>query len=112
MVKSHLALAKEFQGRSYNMMIAHTTIVFMRYIMLALESRNSIDPRTIGQLFFHVCAEVEDIKFSTSMSLILELLEKILNKTPVISEEIAKQIMNVFLDSLPSIWIQKLRLNA
>ena len=30
------------------MMLSHTTIVFMRYAMLALESRNSCDPRTIG----------------------------------------------------------------
>lgn len=43
-----MANAKEFQGRSYNMMIAHTTIVFMRYAMLALESRNATDDRTIG----------------------------------------------------------------
>ncbi len=34
MCKSFLNLAKEFQGRSYDSMIAHTTIVFCRYIML------------------------------------------------------------------------------
>jgi len=28
--KSHLALAKEFQGRSYDMQVAATTIVFLR----------------------------------------------------------------------------------
>jgi len=33
-IKSHLSLAKEFQGRSYDMMLAYTTIVFMRYSML------------------------------------------------------------------------------
>ena len=112
MVKSYLALAKEFQGRSYNMMIAHTTIVFMRYAMLSLESRNSTDQRTIGELFFYVCDEAEDIKFSTSMFLILELLKKILNESPVISQEIANQIMDAFIDALPSIWKQKLRLSA
>jgi hypothetical protein len=112
MIKSYLALAKEFQGRSYNMMIAHTTIVFMRYAMLSLESRNSTDQRTIGELFFYVCDEAEDIKFSTSMFLILELLKKILNESPVISQEIANQIMDAFIDALPSIWKQKLRLSA
>ena len=48
MCKSYLSLSKEFQGRSYDMMTAHTTIVFMRYIMLALEARNSTDHRTVG----------------------------------------------------------------
>jgi hypothetical protein len=67
-VKSYLALAKEFQVRSYNMMLAHTTIVFMRYAMLALESRNSSDPRTIGDLFFYMCDEAEDIKVQPGKS--------------------------------------------
>ena len=76
-IKSFLALAKEFQGRSYDMMLAHTTIVFMRYAMLSLESRNSNDPRTIGDLFYYMCDEAEDIKFSTSLMLVIELLRNI-----------------------------------
>jgi hypothetical protein len=111
-VKSYLALAKEFQGRSYDMMIAHTTIVFMRYAMLALESRNSNDPRTIGDLFFYMCDEAEDIKFSTSLMLMIELLRKVLNENPVISEEIAHQIMDAFILALPVVWRQKLKLSA
>lgn len=33
--KSLLRLQKEFQGRSYDLLISHTTIVFSRYILLA-----------------------------------------------------------------------------
>lgn len=61
--KSFLNLAKEFQGRSYDSMVAHTTIVFCRYIFLALESRESKDPRTLGNLFYYYCDELEDISF-------------------------------------------------
>jgi hypothetical protein len=111
-VKSYLALAKEFQGRSYDMMLAHTTIVFMRYAMLALESRNSNDSRTIGDLFFYMCDEAEDIKFSTSLMLMIELLRKILNENPIISEEIAYQIMDAFILALPAVWKQNLKLSA
>jgi hypothetical protein len=111
-IKSHLALAKEFQGRSYDMMLAHTTIVFMRYVMLALEARNSSDPRTIGEMFFYMCDEAADIKFSMSLMLVLELLKKILNDNPVISEEIAHQIMDTFILALPTVWKQKLKLSA
>jgi hypothetical protein len=111
-VKSYLALAKEFQGRSYDMLIAHTTIVFMRYAMLALESRNSKDPRTIGDLFFYMCDEAEDIKFSMSLMLILELLKKILNENPIVSEEFAYQIMDAFILALPAVWKQKLKLGV
>lgn len=110
--KSYLALAKEFQGRSYDMMLAHTTIVFMRYAMLALESRNSNDLRTIGDLFYYICDEAEDIKFSTSLMFMIELLRKILNEIPIISEEIAHQIMDAFILALPEVWTQKLKLSA
>lgn len=110
--KSYLALAKEFQGRSFDMMIAHTTIVFMRYAMLALESRNSNDQRTIGDLFYYFCDEMEDIKFSMSLMLIVDLLRKILYDNPVISEELAHQIIDAFILGLPQIWREKLKLSA
>lgn len=111
-IKSYLALAKEFQGRSYDMMLAHTTVVFMRYAMLALESRNSIDSRTIGDLFYYLCDEVEDIKFSTSLMLVIELLRNILKENPIISEEIAHQIMDAFILALPEVWTHRLKLSA
>lgn len=43
--KSHLGLTKEFQCRSYDSMTTHTTIVFLRYMMLAVSSRESEDDR-------------------------------------------------------------------
>ena len=110
--KSYLALAKEFQGRSYDMMLAHTTIVFIRYAMLAMESRNSNDPRTIGDLFYFFCDEVEDIKFSLSLMLIVDLLKKILYENPVISKELAHQIIDAFILGLPQIWREKLKLST
>jgi hypothetical protein len=112
MIKSYLALAKEFQGRNYDMMFGHTTIVFMRYAMLALESRKSTDPRTIGDLFFHMCDEAEDIKFSTALMLIMDILKKILTDNPVISEEVAHQIMDAFIYALPAFWKQNLKFSA
>lgn len=112
MVKSYLALAKEFQGRSYDMMFSHTTIVFMRYAMLALEARNSTDLRTIGDLFFHMCDEAEDIKFSTALMLVMDIFKQILADNPVLSEEIAHQIMDAFINALPVVWKQKLKFCA
>jgi hypothetical protein len=74
MTKSYLRLVKEFQGRSYDSMVAHTTIVFIRYIMLSIESRCCKDPRTIGKLFFTCCDEMEDITLVESVRLIMSLL--------------------------------------
>jgi len=112
MCKSYLSLSKEFQGRSYDMMTAHTTIVFMRYIMLALEARNAADHRTVGGFFYEICDEVKDIRFSEALLLILNLLARALAVYPVISEEMAAVIINTVFSGLPSVWKQKLQLSA
>jgi len=78
--KSFLNLAREFQGRSYDSMVAHTTIVFCRYIMLALESRESKDPKTLGNLFYLCCDELQDISFYEAFQLILTMLKNSLQK--------------------------------
>jgi hypothetical protein len=61
MIKSHLKLGKEFEGRSYDMMISHTTIVFSRYLILEWERRNNNDDRTFGGMFYLFCDEVKDM---------------------------------------------------
>ncbi len=112
MCKSYLSLCKEFQGRSYDMMTAHTTIVFMRYIMLSLEARNSVDHRTVGGLFYLICDEIEDIRFAEALSILLELLKRALAEFPVISEKMAETFLSSFFNSLPSAWKSKLQLSA
>ncbi|WP_168190139.1 hypothetical protein [Caloramator sp. E03] len=52
MNESFLKLGKEFQSCSYDSMVAHTSIVFTKYIMLLIENRNIKDLRTIAGLFF------------------------------------------------------------
>ncbi|MFS0614222.1 transposase [Lederbergia ruris] len=53
--KSLLKLQKEFQSRSYNALISHTTIVFTRYIVLSWQNRCSTDDRTLGGMFYELC---------------------------------------------------------
>jgi hypothetical protein len=48
MAKSHLKLGTEFQGRSFDMMISHTTIVFTRYLLLEWERRENTVERSLG----------------------------------------------------------------
>lgn len=110
--KSYLALAKEYQGRSYDMQVAATTIVFLRYAMLSMEARNATDDRTIGDLFFYIKEELEDIKLSQSLMLLVNALRQALNKLPLISQEMANIIMDTFLDTIPQPLRQKLLLCA
>jgi hypothetical protein len=108
MCKSHLQLAKEFQGRSYDAMVAHTTIVFCRYIMLAMEKRNSEDDRTFGELFYLCCDEIQDIKFSTAIQLLLEMLVEHLRNYQISTDDAIHMFLSNFISALPPYYKGKL----
>ncbi|MDF1591852.1 MAG: transposase [Desulfobacterales bacterium] len=73
MAKQHLKLAKEIQCRDFDALIAHTSIVFMRYMFLAYQCRVETDHRTFGDLFYFCCDEVSDISFIEALYRILTL---------------------------------------
>ena len=102
MNKSYLRLAKEFQGRSYDMMFAHTTIVFTRYIMLSLKARTNKDSRTFGGIFFEYCDELSDIKFMEALLLIIDLLKQSLHDCLKITEEKINKLLDYFFGLLPN----------
>jgi hypothetical protein len=110
MNKSFLKLGKEFQCRSYDSMIAHTSIVFTRYIMLSIENRNNQDLRTIGGLFYHCCDEMQDVKFCEALQLIIDTLKNVLNEKIMLSKEIISSIIDSFIEALPSYIKEKLSL--
>ena len=83
------------------MMVAHTTIVFSRYIMLAVENRNNTDLRTIGALFYYCCDELEDIKFFEALQLIIEAIKLTLQKKLFLSKETINEFLSYFVSSLP-----------
>ncbi len=61
MAKSLLGIPREYQGRSYEGCIDHITLVCIRYQWLATEARTAEDVRTLGDLFFVQCQELEDL---------------------------------------------------
>jgi len=73
MAKQHLNLAKEMQCREYDALVAHTTIVFMRYMFLADQNRIETDDRTFGELFYACCQEISDISFVEALYRIMIL---------------------------------------
>ena len=108
--KSYLALAKEYQGRSYDLQVAATSIVFLRYAMLAVETRNEQDERTIGDLFYYLREEMADLKLSQSLMLLVDTLREVLKTVPLLSQELANEIMDAFLNAIPHPLKQRLLL--
>ena len=109
--KSFLNLAKEFQGRSYDSMVAHTKIVFCRYIMLALENREARTPRTLGNLFYLCCDELKDISFTEAFQLILTILKNTLKKYLTITDRALQDLIQEFISCLPAFLKGRLQLS-
>jgi len=98
--KSYLNLAKEFQGLSYDLIIAHTAIVMTRYIILASDKRHNQDPRTITEMFHSSYDEMVDVTFARAMTLILETLHSTLHECIFLSEAEISLIIDSFIDGI------------
>jgi DDE superfamily endonuclease/Archaeal putative transposase ISC1217 len=110
MAKSFLNLAKEFQSRSFDALVAHATLVCCRYIMLELVKRTNADPRTLGNLFHAVCDELRQISFTEALALLLNLLEETLSSIVGLCKEQVQQLIERFLETLPRIFRERLLL--
>ncbi|MDX9810727.1 MAG: transposase [Sphaerochaetaceae bacterium] len=97
MAKQHLKLAKEIQCRDYDALIAHTTIVFMRYMFLAYQCRLETDHRTLGDLFYACCDELSDISFVEALYRILTLAADRLRTMGAFCEETARTFFDVIM---------------
>lgn len=100
--KSMLRLAKEFQTRSYDSLVAHTSIVFLRYMMLCFEQRRAKDDRACGELFRCCCEELEDISFVASLALLLETLKTAVRSGVAFTEETLEKLFSEFVKTMPA----------
>jgi len=112
MAKSFLLLAKEFQSRSFDALVAHATLVCCRYIMLELVKRENADPRTLGSLFHAVCDELRQISFTEALALLLRLLEETLSSVIGLCKEQVQQLTERFVVTLPAVFRERLLLLA
>ena len=99
MTKQHLKLAKEIQCRDYDALIAHTSIVFMRYMFLTYQCRIETDHRTFGDLFYFCCDEVSDISFIEALYRILTLAADQLKAIGNFCEKTASAFFDAIMDN-------------
>jgi hypothetical protein len=100
--KSYLKLSKEFQQRTYDAITAHTTVVFIRYIILSAEKRKQEDPRSLGALFFESFDEASGTSFERAILLVISLLSETLREEHLgLTEEQMAALMDAFIQKLP-----------
>jgi len=100
--KSLLKLQKEFQGRSYDGLISHTTIVFARYIVLSWQNRCNTDQRTLGGIFYELCDEVNELDWVVALQQLIELLKDVLKQTNTKMKKHIECQLQLWLGNLPS----------
>ena len=99
MAKQHLKLAKEIQCRDFDALIAHTSIVFMRYMFLVYQCRIETDHRTFGDLFYLCCDEVNDISFIEALYRILTMAADQLRNLGTFCEKTAMTFFEAIMDN-------------
>lgn len=99
--KSYLRLSKECRSLSYDSMTAHTAVVFTRYMMLAVENRQSRDLRTLGELFFYVCDELSDLTWTEGLQLLLESFVDTCADQIGATENLVQGLLEHFMQDIP-----------
>lgn len=99
--KSYLQLTTECHSLSYDALTAHVTIVFARYLMIALEQRRDKDLRTLGQIFYFLTDELADITFIESAAVILKALFTSIEKVFQPTDEQMHAFIVDFVDNIP-----------
>ena len=95
------------------MLIAHTTIVFMRYMFIAYRVRMESDHRTFGDLFYACCQELDDIGFVEAFNRIMTLAVEQLRQMGTFCERTAMAFFDtVIATALKYVNLSKNRVSA
>ena len=101
--KSYLNLSKECNSLSYDAMTAHTAVVFTRYMMLSLESRETNEERSLGELFLYFSDEMADITWIQAFQMLLQMFRTMLTDNTELSDEKINELVEAFMNALPAL---------
>ena len=90
-------------------MTAHTAVVFTRYMMLSLESRESNDNRSLGKLFLYFSDEMSDITSIPAFQLLLQMFRSLFADTTNIADKEINKLVDAFMDAIPALLKSKLQ---
>ena len=82
-------------------MTAHTAVVFIRYMMLSLESRESNDNRSLGEIFLYFSDEMSDITWIQAFQMLLLMFRTMLTENTELSDEKISELVDAFINTLP-----------
>ena len=78
-------------------------------MMLSLESRESNDNRSLGELFLYFSDEMYDITWIQAFQMLLQMFRTMLSDNTELSDEKINELANAFMDALPALLKTKLQ---
>ena len=99
--KQYLRFGKDFQSPSFETQNAQVAIAFTRYMMIAIEQRESEDYRSCGELFMLFYTELQDITFIQSLSIIVALFKDGMKNLLGVTEEQIQAVVDYVVSALP-----------
>ena len=106
--KDMLKLEKGCHSLSYDALTAYVSIVFTRYMLIAVETRTNNDGRTGGEIFFMLCDEIEDISFNKSLMLIFQAVIEVTTEKLCLDAETCEKLMQEIISRLPAYMRERL----
>lgn len=70
-------------------------------MMLSLESRESKDERSLGELFLYFSDEMSDITWIQTFQMLLQMFRTMLSDTVELSEEKIDELVDAFINAIP-----------
>ncbi len=97
MCKQQLKMVKEIQLRTFDGLVAHTTIVMMRYNLLSYRQRMDLDLRSYNDAFRELFDELSNLSFIDALSRILASVMEQIKKSVQLSETTVRSIIDTIM---------------
>jgi hypothetical protein len=99
MIKHYLNLEREVQLRNFDGLIAHATVVLIRYCFLSFQQRMETDERGLGSLFYACSEEKRDITLVEAFRRIMALIQDKIRQFGEFAEDAVRKILDVVMSA-------------
>ncbi len=72
-------------------------------MMLSLESRESNDSRSLGELFLYFSDEMSDITWIQAFQMLLQMFRTMLSDNTELSEDKIDELVDTFMNTVPAL---------
>ena len=72
-------------------------------MMLSLESRESNDNRSLGELFLYFSDEMSDITWIQAFQMLFQMFRTMLTENTELSDEKISELVDAFMNALPAL---------